>query len=233
MTAIPAEQILFLDIETVSQKEFFEDLPEDWQSLWDEKTQWQRQEQGPEEFYPHRAGILAEFGKVVCISCGFLRKEQEGYKLRVKSFEGEDEKRLLSDFADLLAGALKHYYLCAHNGKEFDFPYLCRRMLIQGIALPPLLNISGKKPWEVPFIDTLELWKFGDRKNYTSLKLLAAVFDIPTPKDDIDGSMVGAVYWQSHDLERIVRYCEKDVLTLAKVYLKITAQQAHVEIEAS
>lgn len=231
MTRARPEQILFLDIETVSQEEHFDALPEDWQALWDEKTQWQRAEQGPEEYYPQRAGILAEFGKVVCISCGILRQEGAGYKLRVKSFYGDDEEQLLKDFADLLSGPLKDYLLCAHNGKEFDFPYLCRRMLIKGITLAPLLDISGKKPWEVPFLDTLELWKFGDRKNFTSLKLLAAVFGIPTPKDDIDGSMVGAVYWQSHDLDRIMRYCEKDVLTLARVYLNITAQAKDVEIE--
>lgn len=212
-------KILFLDIETVSRWPTFEEMPEEFQHLWEEKTRFQRAEETAAEFYPKRAGILAEFGKVVCISCGFFAHSRE---FRVKSFYGDDEFQVLSGFADLLN---KHFsgrdhLLCAHNGKEFDFPYLCRRMVVHGIALPPALNIAGKKPWEVPHLDTLELWKFGDYKNYTSLKLLAALFGIPTPKDDIDGSQVGRVYWEENDIKRIAKYCEKDTLTVAQLFLK-------------
>jgi uncharacterized protein YprB with RNaseH-like and TPR domain len=111
-------------------------------------------------------------------------------------------------------------YLCAHNGKEFDYPYLIRRILINGLEVPSILNLSGKKPWEVNHIDTMELWKFGDYKHYTSLELLATVFGISSPKDDINGSDVGRVYWQENDLQRIVKYCQKDVVTIVNLLLR-------------
>jgi hypothetical protein len=228
------EKILFLDIETVSAEPDFEALAEDWQNLWTEKTRFQRAEdESPADFYPKRAAILAEFGQIVCISCGFFSAKSGPLEFRVKSFSSPDESEILHDFAALME-RMPQYILCAHNGKEFDFPYISRRMLVNGIPLPGQFNNAGKKPWEVPHLDTLELWKFGDYKNYTSLKLLAAIFGIPTPKDDIDGSMVGDVFWKENDLDRIQVYCEKDVLTLAKVFLKINqieAPKAFDEIE--
>lgn len=229
MATYNLSKILFLDIETVSEQAHFSELDAYWQQLWEEKTQYQRAEGiTAEEFYPRRAGILAEFGKVVCVSCGFFTQYDDQWQFRIKSFCHNDEKQLLADVSKLLDDHFKGFSLCAHNGKEFDFPYLGRRMLINQIKLPEVLDISGLKPWEVLHLDTLELWKFGDRKNYTSLKLLAAVFNIPTPKDDIDGSMVGTVYWQDKDLARIETYCEKDVVTLTRVFLHIT-QNRHVE----
>lgn len=187
--------------------------------LWDKKAAYLKKEEedSPASLFP-RAGIYAEFGKVVCISFGMLIDGN----FRIKSFFGDDEKALLTDFANLLESKFssKEFLLCAHNGKEFDFPYLSRRMLINGMSLPEILDLAGKKPWEVPHLDTMELWKFGDFKNYTSLELLTAVFDIPTPKDDIDGSQVGEVYWQEKDLERIVKYCQKDVLSIAQLFLR-------------
>ena len=224
-------KILFLDIETVSQQKTFDELPEMWQQLWDEKTRYQRQEIEAAEYYPQRAAILAEFGQVVCISCGFFTQGSSGLTLRLKSFYGKNEKELLQHFAQLLTQNCADFLLCAHNGKEFDFPYLSRRMLVHEIDLPNQLNTGGAKPWQVPHLDTLELWKFGDRKNFTSLKLLAAVFGIPTPKDDIDGSQVGTVFWDDDDVPRIKTYCEKDTITLAKVYLKITGLNVPTEFE--
>lgn len=174
-----------------------------------------KEDQTPEELY-ERAGIYAEFGKIICISAGFILNEQA----RIKSFFGDDEYDLLSRFGQLLADKFdpEHHYLCAHNGKEFDFPYLCRRMLIHGLPLPPILNIRGNKPWEIKHLDTMELWKFGDFKSYTSLELLTAIFDIPTPKDDINGSEVQRVYWEDKDLARIVHYCQKDVIAIIQLY---------------
>lgn len=224
------QQILFLDIETVSAEADFEGLSPEWQGLWADKTRFQRQEESPEEFYPKRAAILAEFGKVVCVSCGFFTIQNGHWEFRVKSFADPEEVVLLQDFAQLLE-RLPNFRLCAHNGKEFDFPYLSRRMISQGVKLPGQLNTAGKKPWEVPHLDTMELWKFGDYKNFSSLKLLAALFGIPTPKDDIDGSMVGSVFWKEGDLDRIRVYCEKDVLTLAKVFLKITQAEIDFDFE--
>ena len=214
-------RVLFLDIETVPKQPSFEDLNETEQAFWDKKSARLRdEEESPADVY-QRAGIYSEFGKIVCISVGLIIKKSGSYGFRVKSFYGQDEAALLRDFADMLKKFAEkdHAWLCAHNGKEFDFPFIIRRMLINGVAVPKLLNIAGKKPWEVPFLDTMELWKFGDYKHYTSLNLLTYLFDIPTPKDDIDGSMVSQIYHEDKDLERIARYCEKDALAVAQLFL--------------
>ncbi|MGQ0829467.1 MAG: 3'-5' exonuclease [Bacteroidota bacterium] len=213
--------ILFLDIETAPLVYNYKDLDPGIRPLWDTKFRYSTIET-PEQQYK-KAGIYAEFAKVICISVGIYNDQS----FRVKSFYGHDEKQILKDFAELLS---KHYnrkehLLCAHNGKEFDFPFICRRMLINGIKLPKILSIAGKKPWEICHLDTMELWKFGDYKNYTSLNLLAAVFNIPTPKDDIDGSDVARVYWEEKNLERIVTYCQKDVLTVAQLLLRFMGEE--------
>ncbi len=208
------QSVLVLDIETVPQFADFKELPSHFQKLWDLKTIYQRKnEETAEEFYG-RAGIWAEFGKIICVSVGIFVNDR---KLRIKSFYSHNESELLIEFNQLLSTQPSNLILCAHNGKEFDFPYLCRRMLINGLEIPAQLNIVGKKPWEINHLDTMELWKFGDYKNYTSLNLLAAIFEIPTPKDDIDGSMVGEVYWIENDLERIKTYCQKDVITTSRL----------------
>ena len=210
-------KILFLDIETVSHEKTYDQLSERMQKLWSHKAEQLAkgdENATPESLYD-RAAIYAEFGKIVCISVGFFN----GERFRLKSFYSHDEKALLTDFADML----NRFYntsdaqLCAHNGKEFDFPYIARRMLVNSIQIPRILQVAGKKPWETNFIDTMELWKFGDYKSYTSLDLLCAILDIPTPKDDINGSEVGRVYWQENDLERIKTYCQKDVLAIAQL----------------
>jgi DNA polymerase elongation subunit (family B) len=228
MSSYPLHTILFVDIETVSQYAAFEDLPGEWKELWRHKAESlirDKQVATPEDIY-NRAAIYAEFGKVICISCGIISGSGAGKKISLKSFYGDDERTLLSQFGELLHRwtADSPKYLCAHNGKEFDFPYLCRRMIIHGLSIPSVLRLSGKKPWEVPHIDTLELWKFGDYKSFISLNLLAHVLGIPTPKDDIDGSQVGEVYWSQQDLPRIVTYCQKDVITVAQVYLRMNGE---------
>ncbi len=213
------EAVLFLDIETVPQHPEYDNLSEKTKTLWDKKASRlsKSEDDSPESLYA-RAGIYAEFGKIICISTGFIHDKT----FRVKSFYSDDEKELLIDFAGLLNNHfnLNQHLLCGHNGKEFDFPYIARRMLLNGIALPRILNLHGKKPWEIQHLDTMELWRFGDYKNYTSLELLTTIFGIPSPKDDIDGSMVGKVYWKNHDLERIVEYCQKDTLAVAQLLLK-------------
>lgn len=219
------EHLLFLDIETVPEFQFFNDLSIEKQHLWEQKSKYQRKDEfTAEEFYP-RAGIWAEFGKIVCISVGYFTIQNDLKKFRVTSFFG-DETTLLKDFKNLLETHFNHpkYLLCAHNGKEFDFPYIARRMLINGITLPNKLNLFGKKPWEIPHLDTLELWKFGDYKSYTSLKLLTNVLGIPSPKDDIDGSEVYSVFYEENNIDRIVVYCEKDTITVAQVVLKLRGE---------
>lgn len=216
--------ILFLDIETVSQCETYEELDNEWKELWDHKTKYLIKNPGaqsPETEYP-RAAIYAEFGRIICISCGCLQGTGEAKKLVIKSYSGDDERKLLKEFAHMLQGwsGQADKFLCAHNGKEFDYPYLCRRMVVNGVEIPEALKISGRKPWEVRHLDTMEMWKFGDFKSYTSLKLMAKVLGIPSPKDDIDGSMVHEVYYTERNLERIVEYCQKDVITLAQVLLR-------------
>jgi predicted PolB exonuclease-like 3'-5' exonuclease len=214
------DEVLFLDIETVPQQAGFEMLDDELKQLWTDKSRYSREKNGTtvEESYSE-AGIYAEFGKIVCISVGYFAMRMNERVFRVTSFYGHDEYKLLADFSELLESRTNHPFrmLCAHNGKEFDFPYLCRRMLIHRIKLPLLLNIAGKKPWEVAHLDTMELWKFGDYKNYTSIKVLAKIFGIPTPKDDIDGSQVRSVYYDQGDLDRIETYCKKDVVTVARL----------------
>ena len=227
---IPIERVLFLDIETVPAFGNWEEVSPEEQKLWDKKTKGQR---GDEvfvgEFYEERAGVMAEFGKIICISVGMLEK---GNYLRIKSFAGDDEARLLEDFGKIFnSPRLSNSILCAHNGKEFDFPWIARRMLINGFQPPVPFQMFGKKPWEVPHLDTMELWKFGDWKSYTSLELLAHVFGVPTPKDDIDGSMVAEIYYKEKDLPRIVTYCEKDVLTLANVFRRMRQEDLLERIE--
>lgn len=217
---IDLQQVMVLDIETVPQYPSFDELPIEFQQLWDQKTRFQRRDgETPAEFYV-RGGILAEFGKIICISVGIFSTKTEKLNLRIKSFYGDKEKEVLQSFIDLLKKQSDTLIFCAHNGKEFDFPYLCRRMLINSLQIPVQLNLHGKKPWEIMHLDTMDLWKFGDFKNYTSLKLLAAVFGIPSPKNDIDGSMVNEVYWKENDIERIRTYCEKDVITTAQILLR-------------
>ncbi len=225
--------ILFLDIETVSNKATYEELPESLQSLWKSKTKSVLRkydepitEEEVRETYEQRAAIFAEYGKIVCISVGIVIKDKKtgALNLRLKSFADDNEKKLLVQFSELINqyyyNLTKHYF-CGHNLKEFDIPYICRRIVINQLPMPRPLDISGKKPWETKhLLDTLEMWKFGDFKNYTSLKLLTAILGIPSPKDDIDGSEVGRVYWQEKDLARIATYCEKDVLAVVQLLRK-------------
>jgi hypothetical protein len=216
------ENILFLDIETVPEVENFTDLSEEKQELFALKTQYQRKEEiTPKEFYD-RAGIWAEFGKIVCISVGFFTNfNSTSRAFRVTSFFGEEVK-ILQDFKNLLQNHFNkpQHLLCGHNGKEFDFPYIARRMIIHQIELPEKLNLFGKKPWEIPHLDTMELWKFGDYKHFTSLKLLTSILRIPSPKDDISGSEVGEVYYKEKNIDRIVTYCEKDTIAVAQLLLR-------------
>lgn len=228
MIKFPLHNILFLDIETVPQYADYTGLPEIWKGLWEAKSNSllkYHEGETRESLYP-RAGIYAEFGKIICISCGILQGNRADRKIMLKSFAGDDEHQLLLRFAEMISkwSAGEPKLLCAHNGKEFDFPYLCRRMIINAVPIPALLDISGKKPWEVPHIDTLELWKFGDFKSYTSLALLAQTLGIPTPKDDIDGSLVWKVYWEEKNLPRIITYCQKDVVTVAQILLRISGE---------
>lgn len=215
------ENTLFLDIETVPQHPTFDELTEETKNLFAEKTKYQRKDIPAADFY-ERAGIWAEFGKIICISVGYFTSVQsKSRQFRLTSFCG-DEMGLLSDFSKLVNTQFSRPFhrLCAHNGKEFDFPYIARRMSVHSLKLPLALQIAGKKPWEVPHLDTMELWKFGDYKHYTSLKLLTHTLNIPSPKTDLDGSQVAEVYYNDNDLDRIVNYCEQDVLAVAQIILR-------------
>ncbi len=229
---INLEHILFLDIETVPEEENFQLLSDTKKELWEHKSQYQRKDElTAEEFY-ERAGIWAEFGKIVTISVGYFNIKGNSQNFRVTSFFGE-EKKLLQDFKNLVDTHFNgpHHLLCGHNGKEFDFPYIARRMIINGISLPHKLDLFGKKPWEIPHLDTMELWKFGDYKHFTSLKLMANILGIPSPKEDIDGSMVKSVYYKEQDIDRIIKYCELDVVTTAQVFLRLRNDQLLEENE--
>lgn len=240
--SIDIANILFLDLECVSAHASYDEMDETFQELWaiKSKSLLKREPTGEEveQLYPEKAAIYAEFGKIVCISVGIVvRDADQSLKVRLKSFAHQDERQLLKDFCNLLSQHYKdpnRHYLCGHNIKEFDIPYICRRLVINQLEFPPLLQIHGKKPWEVKYLlDTMELWKFGDIKNYTSLKLLAAALGFPSPKDDIDGSDVGRVFWEEQDIDRISLYCEKDVLATVQLFLRfrrmpiLTTEQVH------
>ena len=229
---IRLDNILFIDIETVPCEHNFGELDVEMQELWDLKTQYQRKDDfTPEEFYD-RAGIWAEFGKIICISAGYFTTKADVRNFRVTSFFG-DEVSILNDFNNLINNHfnLTQHVLCGHNVKEFDIPFLARRMIINQISIPQKLNLFGKKPWEIPHLDTLELWKFGDYKNFTSLKLLTKILGIPSPKGDIDGSQVGHVYYVDKDIDRIITYCEKDVIAVAQIFLRFRKEDLLVEDE--
>jgi uncharacterized protein YprB with RNaseH-like and TPR domain len=230
------EKILFLDIETVPQAYRFDQLDAKSKILFEAKNRFQiSPDKSIEQIFEERGGILAEFGKIVCISVGMLHEGSQGRSIRLKSFYHDDEETLLKQFKRLLDDHYNTQYhvLCGHNSKEFDIPYICRRMLINGVALPNILQIAGKKPWEINHIDTMELWKFGDYKSYTSLSLLCHVMDIPTPKDDISGADVARVYYEDNDLERIMVYCEKDVVALIQLFLRLQGEPLVDEFQIS
>lgn len=237
---VSLDKVLFLDIETVPQVSKFSEWDETSKQLFlkkntsllnrisdSEETTNKTSDELYQEVFAAAGGIQAEFGKIVCISVGFVHEKYSGKEIRIKSFYHDDEETLLNQFVKLLEDSSKFNVLCGHNSKEFDIPYICRRLLINGLRLPEILNIAGKKPWEIAHLDTLELWKFGDYKAYTSLALLCHVFNIPTPKDDISGADVTRVYYEndkdsySSGLERIKVYCEKDVVALIQLFLKI------------
>lgn len=220
------DKILVIDIETIRCTSTYDGLPKRLQDQWEKKAyqlnQYSQTELTPDELFMERAGIYAEFGKVIVISVGFFVYQADEWHFRVRALANDDEEALLKEFVALLEKFdQKNLFLCGHNGKEFDFPYLSRRMLVNGISLPSILDLSAKKPWEVNHIDTMELWKFGDRKNFTSLELLAALFDIPSSKSDIDGSQVSQVYYEENDLERIAEYCSRDVVVTAQLLLRL------------
>lgn len=219
---INLKNILVLDIETVPQYASYDELPDTWKELWKKKMQRDIKEGLTPDGLYQRAGIYSEFGKIICICAGYFFESSGGVQFKVKAFYGDDEKKLLADFSDTLNKSFgtDEHLLCGHNSKEFDFPYIARRCLINGLPIPYLLDNAGKKPWEVQLIDTMDMWKFGDYKSFTSLNLLAAVFGISSPKDDIDGSQVWSTYWIDKDLERIKTYCMKDVVTTAQLLLK-------------
>lgn len=222
----PVEKVMFIDIETVPQKAAFDEVEPVLQQLWEKKSAYFRKEdESPADVY-QRAGIYAEFGKIICISAGIVVTDKGIRKLRVKSFFSDDERELLTGFSKALESytAGKGTNICGHNAREFDFPYIARRLIINRLPLPDILDVAGKKPWEVKFIDTLDLWKFGDYKHYTSLNLLTHIMGIPSPKDDIDGSQVASVYYEENDLERIARYCEKDVLATTQLFLRLKGE---------
>ena len=224
---LPLENILFLDIETVPLTEEMGSVSSRLQDLWDKKSaHFRKEDESASDAWP-RASLYAEFGRVVCISAGIISRKNDPKHFRIKSFSGEDESAVLDGFSELVRKFRSPRYirLCAHNGKGFDFPFLCRRMLIRGIDIPVAMQVAGKKPWELNFIDTMDLWKFGEYKNFTSLTLLTEILGISDPKDDMDGSQVAGVYYKEKNLERISRYCEKDVLAVAQVLLRLKGER--------
>lgn len=236
MISTPLSQLLVIDIETACSHGSYDDLPEMWKGLWEEKVSRNLPEgMNAGEWYGARAGIMAEFGRVVCISMAIFTGNAENSGLKLRSVSGSDEKILLEDFASVLENFQKArpgFCFAGHNIREFDIPFLCRRMIINGIRIPSCMDFQNKKPWEVSMVDTFQYWRFGDYKNFTSLKLLAAAMGLPSPKDDLDGSMVSPLFWekdpavQQENINRIVAYCEKDVITTANIVRRFRNEAA-------
>lgn len=222
--------ILFLDIETAGQAADFDALDDRGKTLWQIKAGHIVRLQDPPDIetsalFVKKAAIYAEFGRVVNISLGWIQLVDNEHQLRLKSIYAEDERTILLEFSNLLS---KHFsdpakhFLCGHNIREFDIPFLCRRMLVHGIPLPSILDIGGKKPWQVTHLfDTFEWWKFGDLKTYTSLDLLSYALGIPSPKAEMDGSMVHEAYWDYRNYKSISKYCELDVVTVVQIFRKM------------
>ncbi len=223
MIHVRTEDIIIIDIETVSCFPSFGNMDETWQELWEEKVQRVVPEGvSSAEFYPMRAGVMAEFSKIVCISIGYFNRDQQ-LRMRIKSFYGDDERKILWDFLETMRkieSINNKWCFAGHNIKEFDIPFICRRLIINHFPIPAFLDFQNMKPWETNIVDTFQYWRFGDYKQFTSLKLLAAALGVPSPKDDIDGSMVGDVYWKDHDVKRIATYCQKDVITTGNIFLR-------------
>lgn len=218
------KNLLVIDVETASVVPEYDALPERFKPLWDRKARKFDQEASVEEVFKNKAALLAEFGRIISIGVGYFHKnDDEETCLRVKAFASDDEQKILTDFKALIEEKFnqKKLTFVAHNGKDFDYPFLCRRMLVNGIALPVVLDFYNKKPWEIPHEDTMQMWRFGELRNYTSLETLAALFDIPSSKNDLDGSMVSRVYHEEGDLERIKTYCQNDVIVTARIYLRM------------
>tara|TARA_B100000902_G_scaffold398522_1_gene465578 strand:+ start:1782 stop:2501 length:720 start_codon:yes stop_codon:yes gene_type:complete len=237
ITSIDINKVLFIDIETVPIVYNFDSLSKDMKDIWKKKMVFLKNDEITySDLYRKKAGLMAEFSKVICVSVGHVLSKQSRDSIRIKSFYGDDEYKILSEVISLLNKTIenKKYNICAHNGKEFDFPFLSKRIIINGLKLPKILDISGKKPWEINHLDTMELWRFGDYKNYISLKLLSKLFNIPNPKEDIEGSQVSKIYYEEKDLERIKKYCEKDTLTVAQIMLKFQGKPIikddHIEL---
>lgn len=224
LETIDLQQVLVLDIETVSQQASYAELPPRFQELWGQKIKNMLKEDETAASAYSNAGLYAEFGKIICISAGVFHQRQGTMGFRIKSFTQGNERELLAEFAQLLEKQPTNLILCGHNGKGFDFPYICKRMLINKLTIPPQLDVSGKKPWEINHVDTMELWRFGDFRNNVSLNLMAAVFDIPTPKEDISGEDIYRVYYEENNLARIRIYCEKDVITTAQILRKLRSE---------
>jgi predicted PolB exonuclease-like 3'-5' exonuclease len=217
------KNIIFLDIETISAHEDYTSLTDRQKALWDKKSQNIKSETAitAAEKYFEKAAIYAEFAKVFCIAVGLFIEKNDKLSFHTKCYYG-DELDVLNSFADMLSkNQNSNKVLCAHNGYEFDYPFLCRRFLINGLQIPKTLDVRGLKPWEVKHLDTMELWKFGDKKAYTSLEALATVFDVPSSKDGIDGARVNEFYYKKKDTKSIAKYCERDVYVLAQIYCRI------------
>ncbi len=229
---------LFIDIETVSQFDSFSSVPDAIKPFWLKKAKTLNKdfnfddEEALSNFYKDRAAIYAEFGKIICISIGFLSKKGN---LRIKTIANQDEKILLEELISLLENHYydtKQHFVCGHNVKEFDIPYLCRRMIINNLKLPSIFDIMSKRPWQTDYIlDTMDLWRFGDYKSYTSLDLLCTILNIESPKSDLDGSKVGKAYWEEDRINDIMEYCSKDVQSSVFVLLKLTQLMPIDEIE--
>lgn len=221
--------LLYFDVETAGKYESYEDLALQnprLAKLWEKRAKYFRantlgmEEMGDSEIYSQKSGLEPEFGRVVCVSFGVW----DGENHRLTSFYGDNEQEILEKTAKIFSNAVsKGMKICGHNIKMFDVPFLGKKMIFSGIDVPQNLLLWDKKPWEVPILDTAEFFSFGSWSHkFLGLDLLACSLGIESPKEDIDGSQVHNTFWGEKNYERIMEYCEKDVLTVMDVLKKVS-----------
>ena len=225
------KNIVFFDIETAGSHESLDALQEDnplLATLWSKRCEYLREkfeenkDLTDEELYLNKAALHPEFNRIVCASFGRIAGDVDSTSMIIKSYSGDDESEIL-DGIDKVLTKFNKMNLCGHNIKRFDIPVMGKRFLINGKKLPKSLMIYDSKPWELPFIDTSDIWSFGAwQEGFASLELIAASLKVPSPKDDIRGEDVHSVFWESSEHSRIAEYCAKDVKVLGDIMLKIS-----------
>lgn len=238
----PAEvaKIVFFDLETASEYESLDQLALNkpkMAELWSKRCEYLRsrfeenKDMTDEQLYEAKAALTPEFARIVCATFGRVTFIGEDPNVIIKSYCSEHEDEVL-DGIQKVFDKFASLKFSGHNIKRFDIPMMCKRLLIHGRSLPKGLQIQNLKPWEMPFIDTSEVWSFGAwQEGFVSLELLVTAIGLETPKGDIKGEDVSRVFWQDGDTHRIAEYCQRDVFAGIQALLKLSGLPVVEEFE--